>query len=100
MLVQFNLIIKESFQMFIKEELAQAKEVFITTAPEEMQAGVFRHMKEQLESGIDFGLKDGDKAPNFTLANPLGEQVSLYDELEKGPVVLTFYRGSWCPYCN
>ncbi|MGO4272862.1 peroxiredoxin-like family protein [Paenibacillus sp. TAF58] len=86
--------------MAIKAELEQAKEVFIATAPEEMQAGVFRHMKEQLESDICFGLKEGDKAPNFTLANPLGEQVSLYDELAKGPVVLTFYRGSWCPYCN
>ncbi len=42
----------------------------------------------------------GDKAPNFTLINASGDKVSLYDELEKGPVVLTWYRGAWCPYCN
>ncbi|WP_254777212.1 hypothetical protein [Paenibacillus sp. yr247] len=26
--------------------------------------------------------------------------MNLYDELTKGPVVLTFYHGSWCPFCN
>lgn len=86
--------------MAFKELLDQAKENFIATAPEEVQLQVFRHIKEQQESGIVFGLKGGDKAPNFTLANPLGELVNLYDELAKGPVVLTFYRGSWCPFCN
>lgn len=65
-----------------------------------VQSQVFRLIKEQQESGIVFGLEEGNKAPNFTLASPLGEQVNLYDELVKGPVVLTFYRGSWCPFCN
>jgi peroxiredoxin len=53
-----------------------------------------------MESGVKFGLTEGDKAPNFTLTNPFSQQVTLYDELAKGPVVLTFYRGSWCPFCN
>ncbi|MBB6731473.1 peroxiredoxin-like family protein [Cohnella zeiphila] len=86
--------------MTIKPLLDQAKEHFIATAPEEVQSQVFRHIKEQQESGMVFGLKEGDQAPDFTLADPLGEQVNLYDELAKGPVVLTFYRGSWCPFCN
>lgn len=42
----------------------------------------------------------GEKAPNFTLTNQLGETVSLYDELKNGSVVLIWYRGGWCPYCN
>ena len=42
----------------------------------------------------------GDKAPNFTLTNALGKSVQLYDYLKKGKVVLTWYRGGWCPYCN
>ncbi|NQZ81052.1 MAG: AhpC/TSA family protein [Colwellia sp.] len=46
------------------------------------------------------GLKVGEKAPDFTLGNAFGETLSLYDELKKGPVILVFYRGSWCPYCN
>jgi peroxiredoxin len=46
------------------------------------------------------GIKIGEKAPNFVLNNAFGQSVSLHDELKKGPVVLVFYRGSWCPYCN
>ncbi|VXA91656.1 peroxiredoxin-like family protein [Maribacter litoralis] len=45
-------------------------------------------------------IKIGEKAPDFKLPNPLGKDVQLYDLLSKGPVVVTFYRGSWCPYCN
>ncbi|MBU2929371.1 peroxiredoxin-like family protein [Winogradskyella psychrotolerans] len=44
--------------------------------------------------------KVGDQAPNFTLTNALGKPVELQDYLKKGPVVLTWYRGGWCPYCN
>ena len=46
------------------------------------------------------GLKVGDKAPNFTLKNALGKKVKLSALLKKGNVVLTWYRGGWCPYCN
>jgi len=45
-------------------------------------------------------LKVGDKAPNFTLKNALGKKVKLSALLKKGNVVLTWYRGGWCPYCN
>ncbi|WP_126454965.1 peroxiredoxin-like family protein [Sulfuriflexus mobilis] len=46
------------------------------------------------------GLRVGEKAPDFTLPNAFGMPVSLYKELKKGPVVLVFYRGAWCPFCN
>ena len=45
-------------------------------------------------------LKEGDQAPNFSLSNAVGETVSLSSLLTQGKVVLTFYRGTWCPYCN
>ena len=45
-------------------------------------------------------LNVGDMAPNFTLANAVGENISLNELLSKGKVVLVFYRGTWCPYCN
>jgi len=45
-------------------------------------------------------LKVGDKAPNFTLKNQMGKELALYDMLKETPVILTWYRGGWCPYCN
>ena len=52
-------------------------------------------------SGIgDRILKAGDKAPSFELMNQNGDLVSSETVLGKGPLVITFYRGVWCPYCN
>jgi peroxiredoxin len=51
-------------------------------------------------SGSAPGLSVGDTAPNFTLADHLGRPVRLHDRLGSGPVVLVFYRGEWCPFCN
>ena len=64
-----------------------------------------RAYKEGLEavenSGIVAAAKQvGDTAPAFTLTNAEGKPVALEDYLKKGPVVLTWYRGGWCPYCN
>lgn len=42
----------------------------------------------------------GEIAPNFKLNNALGNTVELAQYLEKGPVILIWYRGGWCPYCN
>ena len=44
--------------------------------------------------------KAGDTAPEFTLSDPDGKPVSSRELLAKGPLVLSFYRGVWCPYCN
>ena len=54
-----------------------------------------------IESGIVGTAKQvGDQAPDFSLTNATGETVKLSEYLEKGKVVLTWYRGNWCPYCN
>ncbi|SHG49730.1 peroxiredoxin-like family protein [Bradyrhizobium erythrophlei] len=44
--------------------------------------------------------KAGDIAPSFSLKDPEGIVVSSNDLLKKGPMVVSFYRGVWCPYCN
>ena len=46
------------------------------------------------------GLKVGMSAPDFQLSNAFGEKVKLSKRLVDGPVVLAFYRGAWCPFCN
>ena len=45
-------------------------------------------------------LKAGYVAPSFVLPDANGAIVPSQDLLAKGPLVLTFYRGVWCPYCN
>lgn len=46
------------------------------------------------------GLSVGDKAPAFTARDSKGQVFTLDKQLQKGEVVLIFYRGQWCPYCN
>jgi peroxiredoxin len=45
-------------------------------------------------------LEKGDKIPDATLINATGKSIKFYDYLKKGPLIISFYRGSWCPYCN
>jgi peroxiredoxin len=45
-------------------------------------------------------LHPGDLAPDFILPDADGRTVRLYTELKRGPVVLVFYRGGWCVYCQ
>ena len=51
-------------------------------------------------SGAIRGLEIGEAAPEFALPDATGSTVRLSERLANGPVVLTFYRGEWCPYCN
>ncbi|HDZ04714.1 hypothetical protein LCGC14_0345330 [marine sediment metagenome] len=55
--------------------------------------------EKAFEKGKD-AIKIGQKAPDFELPNAEGKSIALNSLLEKGPVVITFYRGNWCPYCN
>ena len=52
------------------------------------------------KAAASHSLQPGDIAPDFILPNVDGRSIRLYTELERGPVVLVFYRGGWCPYCN
>ena len=49
---------------------------------------------------LDNALKTGDTIPTISLSNHLGETIDVKDILLKNRLVLTFYRGGWCPYCN
>ena len=46
------------------------------------------------------GLFPGGKAPDFTAKDQHGNQINLKDLCKQGPVVIVFYRGYWCPFCN
>jgi len=49
---------------------------------------------------VENSLGEGSVAPDFRLPNVHGEEVTLRELLSRGPVVMSFYRGGWCPYCN
>ena len=85
----------------LQETLDAKKAGFELRASDEKKRVYAEGIESVVKSGItSTALQVGDKAVDFTLKNPKGESVKLYDELKKGPVVLTWYRGGWCPYCN
>ena len=57
------------------------------------------HKAKEFQQGKD-AIKIEEKAPNFELPNAQGKSISLSNILDNGPVIITFYRGSWCLYCN
>jgi peroxiredoxin len=70
-------------------------------ASPEVLAIVKRADEELRNSGIAAtAMRAGEKAPDFTSPNAVGRPYHLADGLARGPVVVTFYRGAWCPYCN
>lgn len=83
------------------QALEERKTNFSKKADEQTKKIYKEGLASVLESGIISSAKNvGDIAPNFTLKNAIGNEVSLQDYLQKGPVVLVWYRGGWCPYCN
>ena len=68
--------------------------------PDAIASRIEAGVTEIESSGVAPGLAVGDHAPNFTLPDALGQPVTLADLLAQGPVVVVFYRGEWCPYCN
>ncbi|MBN0042833.1 AhpC/TSA family protein [Streptomyces actuosus] len=69
--------------------------------PAEIRQIMQRAGRELADSGqAERALAAGDSAPRFRLPSATGRTVALDDLLHDGPVVLTFYRGAWCPYCN
>ncbi len=88
---------EKSVQQFYKKHKTGKKGPEFTKAEQQIMADVAHQLKQRMPSP---GLKVGTKAPDFTLTNAFDKPVSLYDALKKGPVVLVFYRGAWCPFCN
>jgi peroxiredoxin len=87
--------------MSLKEQLAEYRADWRKRVPADRQAIMERHI-EQLRTGVIARtmLKVGNRAPQFMLRNAKGEIVDIGALRRKGPVIVTFYRGGWCPYCN
>jgi peroxiredoxin len=87
--------------MNLKQELSQERDHWasVLDAP---TVALMNRANDSLRAPEILGraLQEGDRAPNFRLPNAQGGFVELNALLELGPVVLAFYRGQWCPYCN
>jgi peroxiredoxin len=87
--------------MSLRDELNAFREEYQRTAPPERTALYDQRIKElKTRFQVSSASKVGDEAPDFVLPDVAGADVSLHDMCRRGPVVLVFYRGGWCPYCN
>jgi peroxiredoxin len=87
--------------MTLAADLAAFRAEFMGKAPAEIVAAMQRADAALAASGIvEAALKAGQTAPGFDLLDARGGRVRLADLLAKGPIVVSFYRGGWCPYCN
>ena len=85
----------------LAEQTEKALNEFISTLSEDAQKIVGGNFEKLLASNVaKDAINVGDKAPDFNLPNVKGGNIRLYEALKKGPVVLSFYRGGWCPFCN
>jgi hypothetical protein len=82
--------------MSLQDKIAAYKKGMIKKAPPEALAIIQRATEDLRQSGIvGRAVKVGDQAPDFALPDSGGRSVSLASRIEKGPLVVTFYRGKW-----
>ncbi len=85
----------------VQEELDRTAAEFAEKVPSEIRATMDAAGEEVAEFVSRQSIVGvGDAAPGFTLPDATGDDVKFQALLGRGPVVLAFYRGGWCPYCN
>ena len=87
--------------MSLNEELADVEREIVGRLGEDIRS-LFDTQISTAESHLStaHSLSVGSIAPDFSLIATGGQTVSLQSALRSGPVILTFYRGSWCSFCN
>ncbi|NEP04203.1 MAG: AhpC/TSA family protein [Okeania sp. SIO2G4] len=87
--------------MELTKNLQQLQAEIQAQLPEDAKEKMNKAVVDLANSDIvDNSLKVGEKVPNFSLPNAVGKIVELNSLLVESPVVISFYRGGWCPYCN
>lgn len=85
----------------LQQNLDALKTQIYQRMPEVDTENFDKQIKELKDANFaEKGLQVGDKIPNVILPNAKGEQVNLNKILEDNFIVISFYRGGWCPYCN
>lgn len=87
--------------MSLNRELRKLKEENLKHIPEDISNVLLKDVEIQMKKGVTRNaLKLGDKIPMFELGNAVGRDIRSDELLENGPLIISFYRGAWCPYCN
>jgi peroxiredoxin len=85
----------------LQEKLNAVRAEVTANTPARLQSIIDGALRNLIASGqSERAMKAGARAPSFRLPDTSGTIVRSDDLLQCGPMVLTFYRGSWCPYCN
>lgn len=85
----------------LAEQTQKAMQDFFSSPPEDAQQTVGGAFEKLMKSDAgDNAPATGGQAPDFDLPNVRGGSTRLSQQLKQGPVVLSFYRGGWCPFCN
>jgi peroxiredoxin len=85
----------------LQEQINDLQQKMLSAVPPETLALIARTNETLAASGIlDSCLREGAKLPEFSLFNAGGKLVNSNALLASGPLVICFYRGGWCPYCN
>ena len=86
--------------MTLAARLAERRELIARYVPAETQAAHRRAIEEIRSSGIEQqALKPGDAAPSFSLSDQNDAPVTSAELLVRGPLIVIFLRGRWCPFC-
>ena len=87
--------------MSLQEDLSNFATQMSAQAPKEVLETLGGFIGKLNESGItNKALKKGDQAPDFSLQDDEGNTVTLKELTKNKPLILSFNRGNWCPFCN
>jgi hypothetical protein len=85
----------------LRDQIAVFRARMATLAPPEVIAAIDAELEKLAASQIARrALAVGAVAPDFTLPDVHGASVTLANMLARGPAIVTFYRGGWCPFCD
>ncbi|WP_294962840.1 peroxiredoxin-like family protein [uncultured Gilliamella sp.] len=82
------------------EELKVLQKDMSTQLPKDMLNIMANSLSDMLTKNLNsHALKKGNIAPDFSLISTKKQKVNLYELLNTKPVIISFFRGSWCPFC-
>lgn len=85
----------------LEEQLQEVRNEFEQSQPPSVVRTQVDFIEALRRLGVgERALGEGDSAPDFVLPDQVGAEVRLSDLLKIGNVVLSFFRGAWCPYCE